>query len=144
MENKVYNYIKKYNMINEGDRVLAGVSGGADSMCLLLVLLKLADRLGAKIFAVHVNHCLRGEDSDEDAEFVRKFCENNGIECIVRNVDVKSLVKTEGLSEEEAARLMQEKFMDKCRGILAIARKKKNVLDYKEIMDYRHKRELVR
>ena len=49
MENKVYNYIKKYNMINEGDRVLAGVSGGADSMCLLLVLLKLADRLGAKI-----------------------------------------------------------------------------------------------
>ena len=107
MENKVYNYIKKYNMINEGDRVLAGVSGGADSMCLLLVLLKLADRLGAKIFAVHVNHCLRGEDSDEDAEFVRKFCENNGIECIVRNVDVKSLVKTEGLSEEEAARILR-------------------------------------
>ena len=63
--------ISRYSMLAPGDRVAAAVSGGADSVCLLYVLLELAPRLGSRVTAVaHLNHQLRGEASDQDERFV--------------------------------------------------------------------------
>ena len=66
---RVNNYIVDNQMINTGDRIVLGLSGGADSVCLLLLLLDLAGRLGyasEDIFAVHINHMIRGQEADED------------------------------------------------------------------------------
>src|SRR6185436_9274809 len=62
--------IRKFSMIAPGERVLVGLSGGADSVCLLLVLRE----LGLEVSAAHLNHGLRSEESDQDEAFVQKLC----------------------------------------------------------------------
>ena len=74
MLDRVLTAISRYNMLRSGDRVIAAVSGGADSVCLLHGLLELAPRLGATVTGVaHLNHKLRGEASDEDERFVAEL-----------------------------------------------------------------------
>ena len=63
MDQKVRKYVQDQHMIEKTDRVLAGVSGGADSICLLFVLLDLQKELGFELRAVHVNHQIRGADA---------------------------------------------------------------------------------
>lgn len=110
---KIEEFIKKYELINSGEKVVAGISGGADSVCLLVVLKK---TVGAdNVIAVHVNHCLRGDEAKRDENFVRKLCEKFGIKCIVKAVDVNELAKTEGLSCEEAGRLARYRIFEEIR-----------------------------
>ena len=66
-------------MIKENDTIVVGVSGGADSMALLHFLLNESDNLKIKVIVAHINHCLRGEESDRDEKFVSDFCEKNKI-----------------------------------------------------------------
>ena len=66
MKDKVLAAIKANDMLKQGDRVVVGLSGGADSVALLCVLNELKSRLGITLAALHVNHCLRGEESDSD------------------------------------------------------------------------------
>ena len=66
MRKKVRKYIESWQMIGRGDRVIAGISGGADSICLLFVLLELKEEMGFEVAAVHVNHGLRGESAKRD------------------------------------------------------------------------------
>jgi len=96
--------LKRYDMINSGDTVVVGVSGGADSLCLLHVLKTLSPALGIRIFAVHLNHMFRGVDADADAEFVRHICKEWDIPCSIENFDVPAYAKQQGLSPEEAGR----------------------------------------
>ncbi|MBR1383289.1 MAG: tRNA lysidine(34) synthetase TilS, partial [Ruminococcus sp.] len=102
---KVRKTISKYDMINEGERLLAGLSGGADSVALLLCLLE----LGYDIRACHVNHCLRGAESDRDQKFCEELCERLGVELIVRRIDVKGYCQANSLSTEEGARILRYK-----------------------------------
>ena len=67
-------------LINSGDRVAVGVSGGADSMVLLCSLKEKQKTLDFYLKAINVNHHLRGEESDRDSEFVKNFCEKNKID----------------------------------------------------------------
>ncbi len=76
LEIKVREYINRYKMIENGDRVIVGISGGADSVCLFFVLLKLQREIRFSLAAVHVNHGLRGADADADEQFVKELCEN--------------------------------------------------------------------
>ena len=69
----------RYNMLPRGCGVLAAVSGGADSMCLLVFLIENAESLGITVSAAHFNHLLRGAESDRDEAFVRRFCESREI-----------------------------------------------------------------
>ena len=69
-------YIRKHGMIRAGDTVITGVSGGADSVCLLFILSKLQKKLGFEIKACHVNHGIRGEAADADEAYVKKLCES--------------------------------------------------------------------
>ena len=81
MIRKIEAFINAHGMIKNGDHVVAGVSGGADSICLLRVLLCLRTALGYTVSVVHVEHGIRGSDSLRDAAFVKGFCEKRGVEC---------------------------------------------------------------
>jgi len=91
-------------MITRGDTVVAGVSGGADSVLMLIALDRLRWELGFSLFAAHVNHGLRGEDSDADEAFTRKFCIKRKVFVFRRSVDVMAYAKENRQSVEESAR----------------------------------------
>ena len=73
MIEKVKSYIKKNNMLREGDTVVAGISGGADSVCLLFILIQLRKEISFRLSVVHINHRIRAE-AGEDARFVEALC----------------------------------------------------------------------
>ncbi len=104
MYEKVKAYVRKYHMLTEHDKVIAGVSGGADSICLLFVLLKLKEELGFTLGALHVHHGIRGEGADRDEEYVRKVCAREQVPLLVRRRDVPAYAREHGLTEEEAGR----------------------------------------
>ena len=86
-EEKVFETIKKYNMIEENDSIVVAVSGGPDSMSLLNVLIKLKQKMNITLVVAHVNHMIRAV-ADSETEYVKKFCHDNGIDCFVKKVDV--------------------------------------------------------
>ncbi len=129
MLRKIKTYIKQNELLEKGDRIAVGVSGGADSICLLHVLLSLRQEFNLKLLAVHINHGIRGEEADRDEQFVAKFCKDHGIESCSLYYDVKKLALEEGLSVEEAGRKVRySAFLDICRNYqckkLAIAHNK--------------------
>ncbi len=90
-------------MIAPGDRVVAGVSGGADSVCLLLLLQAYGRKVPLALAVVHVDHGIR-EDAVEDARYVEELCGHMGLPFYLARRDVKSLAKEEKCSEEDAGR----------------------------------------
>lgn len=104
MYRKVREYIKTWQMLGREDKVIAGISGGADSICLLFMLLKLKKEIGFDIAAVHIHHGLRGETADKDESYVRLVCEEESVDLFVYHEDVKAYAKEHGLTEEEAGR----------------------------------------
>ncbi len=105
--------IKELHMIFPGDKILAGVSGGADSVCLLMVLQKLQEKLDFSLEVIHVEHGIRGEESRADARFVTELCEKLGVVCQVFGVDVPAFAAEHGLGYEEAARLLRYDIFEK-------------------------------
>ena len=101
---KISNTAKKYNMIKSGDTVVCGLSGGADSVCLLLSMKELSAELDFSVEALHVNHCLRGAESDRDEQFCRDLCQWLNVPFTAVSCDVKGYSHKNGLSCEEAAR----------------------------------------
>ena len=90
MYHKVKAYIEKYHMLDEKDKVIVGVSGGADSICLLFMLIQLKKEMGLSVEAVHVHHGLREKTADADAVYVKKVCKELGIGLRLYYEDVKS------------------------------------------------------
>lgn len=109
MYRKVEAYVKEHHMLTKQDKVIAGVSGGADSICLLFMLLELQKETGFEIVAVHVNHGLRGEAADEDEAYVQKICQEQEVPLVVFRENVKEHAKKYGLTEEEAGREVRRK-----------------------------------
>ena len=107
MRRKVLQTIRQYNMVQQGDRVLVGFSGGADSTALLTLLWQLRDQLGITVMACHLNHCLRKEESERDEAFVRTFCQQRGIPLVVVRADVKAGAAAAGQSVETYARKLR-------------------------------------
>lgn len=105
MINKIKQYISKYNMLEKGDQIIVGVSGGADSVCLFHVLTELSESYGLTLFVIHVNHGIRGEEADRDEEFVRSLCKERGVSFTAVCKDIPLMAKTQGLSLEEAGRI---------------------------------------
>ncbi len=104
MLKKIEAYVSGWHMVETGDRIIAGVSGGADSVCLLFVLLELQKKIPFDLAAVHVNHGLRGKDADNDEAYVRALCERLGVELHVYRKDVASIARERRISKEEAGR----------------------------------------
>ena len=115
-EIKVEEFIRKYHMIEEGDRVIAGVSGGADSVCLLFMLCALRERMKFQILVCHVNHGLRGAEADSDEKYVEELCGKLGVPCRIFRENVELTARKRKQSLEEAGRMVRrEAFETMCR-----------------------------
>lgn len=101
---QILDTIREYQMILPGMHVLAGVSGGADSVCLLLALKEYQKECDFELTVVHVEHGIRGQESMEDAVFVEELCLSLSVPCHVVHCSVPELASSGGLSVEEAAR----------------------------------------
>lgn len=107
---KVQKNLEKLNILPEEGKpqvLIAAVSGGADSVCLLLVLSELKKQMGFELEAIHVEHGIRGEESKKDAAFVENLCASLLVPCQVVHVDVPAFCKKQGIGEEEAARILR-------------------------------------
>ena len=111
LKEQVINTIKKYNLIEKGDSIVIGVSGGPDSICLLHILNELKQELNFKIYVAHVNHMIRKE-ADEETEYVRNFCKNLGIECYIKRIDVIKIANNLKRGTEETGRKIRYEFFN--------------------------------
>ena len=103
---KVDNYIEKKGLISRGDRLVLGVSGGADSVCLLLTMCALKEKYELELFVVCVNHGLR-EEAKEEASYVEKLCKERGIKFFLFEEDVNKLSRELSIGTEEAGRKLR-------------------------------------
>ena len=103
MINKVRKYIFENHMLNKGDRIVLGVSGGADSVALLIALCVLQKEWELDLNVIHVHHGIRTE-ADEDVVFVEQLCRSLGVACHVFYEDVPALAAQQKMSEEEMGR----------------------------------------
>lgn len=107
MLNKVKAAIERYDMIKKGETVCCALSGGADSVALLIALQELSTELVMTLTAVHINHMLRGEESDRDEEFCRELCRQRDIPLTVVRRNAAAFAHSMGLSVETGAREMR-------------------------------------
>lgn len=117
-EEKVIRFVLDRQLLKEGDRVLAGVSGGADSVCLLFVLLSLRSYFGGRLHieVVHVHHMLRGKEADEDMAYVEELCRSQAVPFHPVMLPVKQIAEEQGWSVEEAGRRVRYDTFDRiCR-----------------------------
>ncbi len=113
MEDKILDTIKKYNLIQNEDKIVIGVSGGPDSMCLLNALESILrnKKLNYYICVAHINHGIRKE-ADEDEEYVKKYCREKNIECFVKKVDLNKASKDNKKGLEEMGREIRYQFFN--------------------------------
>lgn len=104
MLDNVLHTIHAYDMIHREETVLCAVSGGADSVALLRVMLELREQLGIRVCACHLNHALRGAEAVRDENFVRALCEQLSVPHVIERCDVQSYAEQHGQGVEEAAR----------------------------------------
>jgi len=121
-QQRVFDTIRTYRLIDEGESVLAGVSGGPDSVCLLHVLHSLADTLHIKLYAIHINHMLRGDEAKADEDYAADLCRELGIPFSVSYADVASIAKKQGMSVEEAGREARYREFGRYSGLIGASR----------------------
>lgn len=112
MNNKVLKTVKKYNMLSKGDRVLIGVSGGADSIALLEFFVSVKEKYDLDICVAHIEHGIRGEDSVNDAEFVKNYCKKLGVSFYLKTIDAPNLAKKAKMGVEEYSRMARYDFFN--------------------------------
>lgn len=100
----------RFGLIREGERVLLGLSGGMDSMCLLDILCRLKEEIPFSLEAAHLNHMIRGKSAEEDAHFSKKECEKRGVLCHIAVRDIPTLSKERGEGLEECGRYERYQF----------------------------------
>ncbi|NLJ78095.1 MAG: tRNA lysidine(34) synthetase TilS, partial [Tissierellia bacterium] len=104
MKVKVLNTIRKYELIDDGDNIVIGLSGGPDSMALLHILLEIREEIDFNIFIAHVNHGVRGDEALADEEFVRNLSEDLDLPYYSRITNMDEYARAKGISSEEAGR----------------------------------------
>lgn len=107
---RVAQTIDKQDMLQKGNAVLIGVSGGPDSVALLSVLTALAPKYSLRLGVAHINHCLRGAASDQDERFVESLARENDMPCYIRRIDMRSRQEETGFCLEEAGREARYEF----------------------------------
>lgn len=104
---KVREYAEKYHMFQKNDRIVVGVSGGADSLCLLHILVNLKEEYDMELTAVHIHHKIRGAEADEDMEHTVRVCRGLGVDCQTFWRSVPDIAKERGMTLEEAGRAVR-------------------------------------
>lgn len=111
MNRKVQSYLRSMDMIHPGEHVICAVSGGKDSMAMLHLLCSLAPQMDFTVSAAHINHRLRGEESQRDVDFVENYCRRRHIPFQLGEVDVSAYAAQNGMGIEEAARILRYDFL---------------------------------
>jgi tRNA(Ile)-lysidine synthase len=111
VKQQVINFLNQHNLFSRGSRLLLAVSGGPDSTCLLHILFKLRKKLEVELFVAHLDHQLRGAESEADANYVETLAKSLNIPVIVGKKDVKVYRKEQRISLEEAAREVRYQFL---------------------------------
>ena len=130
---KVISFCDRYSLLPSGGLVLAAVSGGKDSMCLLDILYKLKDRYGYELCAIHFNHMIRGKSADRDENFVMETCRNRKIKFIAGRGDTLRYAKEHKIGTEEAGRILtiltetDGKITAKARGVASLFAEKSSL-----------------
>ncbi len=106
------NTVLKYSMLSRGDGVLVGLSGGPDSVCLLVVLDRLREHFGINLYASYIEHGLRPAETPAEIDLCRELCNSLKVPFSVKPVDVKSFAKAQGLNKQEAARELRYKALN--------------------------------
>ena len=104
LEDKCGLAIRRYDMLKKGDRLIVGLSGGADSCALLHFLCSIREEYSLNITAVHVNHMIRGEEAERDAAFAEKFCNDIGVEFHLYKRNIPSIAAEKGTGLEQCGR----------------------------------------
>jgi len=107
---EILNINKKYNLIESNDIIVVGFSGGPDSVFLVEMLKKLKNFINFKIYLVHINHLLRGEDADSDENFSFEYAKKNNLEIFIKRIPIKEIAKEIGKTLEEVGREERYKF----------------------------------
>ena len=132
MIKQVEEHIKQYNMVQTGDLIVAGVSGGADSVCMLMQLVEYKNEVDFELKVVHINHLIR-DDASLDANFVKELCDRYNIEFLLFEEDVEKQAKELGLSTEEAGRRIRyqrfNEVMANKAGKIAVAHNRNDVAE---------------
>ena len=110
--------IEKYDLISDGDKIIVALSGGADSVTLLSVLISLKEKYNLTLCAAHLNHGIRGAEADNDEKFCKILCENYNTELFVKHIDVPKLSREQKISEELCGRNERYRFFDELSGRL--------------------------
>ena len=108
MVDAVLRAVERHRMLDDGDSVIVALSGGADSVALLHVLISIKEKYHLTVAAAHLNHLLRGEEAERDERFCKILCENNNIPFYVRRADIGAMSKRLKISEELCGR--QERY----------------------------------
>ena len=116
MREKVRAFMEQYHMVTAGPngRVMLGLSGGADSVCLFHLLRELQEPLGFSLLAVHVNHNLRGAEAGRDAAFAENLCREYDVPFYLYSCPVEKIAKEKHLSTEEAGRAARQEVFAAC------------------------------
>lgn len=123
MVEKIEQYMRKNKMLEETEGIVLGLSGGADSVCLFLILKRLAEKMNFTLRAVHVNHGIRGAEGARDEEFCRELCKQYGIQFKAVRADIPRIAAEEKMSEEEAGRKIRYEAFEQAARELALERK---------------------
>lgn len=116
MISKILKTISKYKMLEKTEKVVVGLSGGADSVSLTHALLKISREKNFEIEAVHVNHGIRGNEAERDENFSKDFCKKLGIKLTVRKISIPEIAKRLKMSTEEAGRMARYKILKEIAG----------------------------
>lgn len=113
LEEKVLKTIKKYQLIENGNTIVIGVSGGPDSMALLNILININKnkKLNYELIVAHINHGIRVE-AEEETQYVEDFCRKNKIKCFVKREKVENIAKEQKIGTEEAGRKLRYDFFE--------------------------------
>lgn len=112
----VLSVIKRCNMLENCDRIVVGLSGGADSVCLLSVLNSLKAEYGFSLVAAHINHGIRGAEAQRDEESCKRLCESLNVPLEILHADIPTLSKQQGIGEEECGRIVRYDFFRSLAG----------------------------
>jgi tRNA(Ile)-lysidine synthase len=107
------NFIKEKELINVGEGIVIGLSGGPDSVCLLNLLCSIREELDLKLAAVHINHMIRGEAADGDELYARELCEKLQVNFYSKRIDINKYAKENKLSSEAAGREVRYEYFNK-------------------------------
>ena len=113
MKQKVIETIRKYNLIVDGDKIVLGVSGGPDSICMLDNLREVKEEqiIEFEIYVAHINHMIR-EEAIDDEKYVQEYCKKYNIECFVKRADVQKIASEKKIGTEEAGRKVRYDFFE--------------------------------